>query len=83
MSDKPSAEGESIPDSVKNRNAGTKIHVINVEGADERTLDEMTKELDGADDNIIVTNAMVEPMTKGEFREILFDLAEAADINLS
>lgn len=59
------------------------IHVINVEGADERTLDEMAEELDEADDNIIVTNAMVEPMTKDEFREILFDLADAADISLS
>lgn len=59
------------------------IHFIQVDGADDRTLDLISEKCSTTtDDNIIVTDETIEPIDRDEVKDWLQQLADALDMKL-
>ena len=81
MSDKPSAEGESIPRLDKK---SSNIYFIQVKGNDDEAIRRMANGLDDleTDDNIVVIPETVEPIDRGAVKVWLSQLANALDMEI-
>lgn len=59
------------------------IHFVQVEGADDEILDEVNRQMRlVTDDNIVVTDETIEPVSRDDVKEWLQELATALDMKL-
>lgn len=59
------------------------IHLVKVEGADEKLLDDVSATLGAeTDDNIIVTNEFIDPLSREDAKYFLEQFADALDMEL-
>lgn len=59
------------------------IHLVQVEGGDDRVLDEVADTLGTqTDDNIVVTNKTIQPLERDEVKEWLQQFADCLDMEL-
>jgi hypothetical protein len=59
------------------------IHFVQVEGADDEILDEVNRRMElVTDDNIVVTDETIEPVSREDVKDLLQELATALDMKL-
>lgn len=59
------------------------IYFVQIEGADERTMEEVADKLgDVSDNNIVVTGKEIEPVEREDVRRWLEQFADALDMEL-